>query len=63
MSNLTDFKEELRIALGNTLIQLNKEIMTEKYSDEEKLVINKIGLRFINLFLKEIGIDWNGKTR
>lgn len=52
-------EEQLRIALGNSLISLNKEVVNNK-TEMERLLLNKFALKLIDNILKELHINIDG---
>ena len=62
MMNRKEFEKKIRIGLADALLKFNEEILQSK-DKEKKILANKICLKFIDIFLNELEIDWHGKTR
>lgn len=52
-------EDELRVALGDALLALNKENI-DKITQSELVTLNKIGLRLIYHILNELKINIDG---
>ena len=49
-------QNEIRIALGNALMDLNKNVINE-VPQEQKIMLNKLSLRLISMVLANLGIE------
>lgn len=49
-------QNDIRIALGNALMDLNKNVINE-VPKEQRMMLNKLSLRLISMVLSNLGID------